>query len=106
MRTVIVAVTVIVASSAALAEPLPVPKTGTCPSGFRESGGFCAPMTRDAPMAVPKPKGQQCPSGFAQSGGARLETPPLATTTAVGALFRVDLPMTCPAPCSGQVASP
>jgi hypothetical protein len=36
-----------------------------CPSGYRESGGYCAPMTRDPPAAIPKAKGQQCPSGYA-----------------------------------------
>jgi hypothetical protein len=55
----------------AAAEPLPLPKTGQCPSGYRESGGYCAPMTRDAPIAVPKQG--QCPSGYAQSGAYCLE---------------------------------
>ena len=27
----------------AVAQPLPQPKVGTCPSGYRESGGYCAP---------------------------------------------------------------
>ena len=44
----------------------PWPKTGVCPSGYRESGGYCAPMSRDAPAAAPKTG--QCPSGWAQSG--------------------------------------
>jgi hypothetical protein len=48
---------------AAMAQPLPVPKTGSCPPGFYESGGHCAPMKRDAPPAIPKGKGQ-CPSGW------------------------------------------
>jgi hypothetical protein len=49
----------------ALAQPLPQPKVGTCPSGYRESGGFCSPTSPRSPDAIPKPKGQQCPSGWA-----------------------------------------
>ncbi len=45
----------------------PVPKMGSCPSGFRESGGYCAPLTPLSPNAVPKGIGQ-CPSGWMQSG--------------------------------------
>jgi hypothetical protein len=55
----------------AAAGPLALPKTGSCPAGYRESGGYCAPMTRDAPIAVPKVG--QCPSGYAQSGSYCIE---------------------------------
>jgi len=41
-------------------------KVGACPSGYRESGGYCAPTSPRSPDAIPK-RGQ-CPSGFAQSG--------------------------------------
>jgi hypothetical protein len=51
--------------SPALAQLLPQPKIGTCPSGYRASGGYCAPTSDRAPAAIPKPKGQQCPSGWA-----------------------------------------
>jgi hypothetical protein len=64
-RTTLATIIAVALASSALAQPLPVPKTGPCPSGYRESGGFCAPMTRDAPAAIPKVKGQQCPSGYA-----------------------------------------
>src|SRR6478752_2868424 len=43
------------------AEPLPQPKTGQCPAGYRQSGGYCMPMSPDAPAAIPKLG--QCPSG-------------------------------------------
>jgi hypothetical protein len=33
------------------------PKVGSCPSGYSESGGFCAPMRRDALAAIPKGSG-------------------------------------------------
>jgi hypothetical protein len=29
----------------AVALPLPQPKDGTCPSGYRESGGYCVPTS-------------------------------------------------------------
>jgi hypothetical protein len=56
----------------ASAQPLPQPKVGQCPSGYRDSGGYCAPMNDRAPVAVPKGAGQ-CPSGFAQSGAYCVE---------------------------------
>jgi hypothetical protein len=31
-----------------------VPKSGQCPSGYRESGGYCARTSDRAPVAVPK----------------------------------------------------
>jgi hypothetical protein len=34
------------------AQPLPQPKVGQCPSGYRESGGYCAPTSDRAPNAV------------------------------------------------------
>jgi hypothetical protein len=65
---------VILLASLALAHaaPLPQPKVGQCPSGYAQSGGFCAPMRSDAPAAVPKGQGQ-CPSGWMQSGAYCLE---------------------------------
>ncbi|TMJ94225.1 MAG: hypothetical protein E6G74_23280 [Alphaproteobacteria bacterium] len=48
------------------AEPVPLPKTGQCPSGYASEADYCVPMRRDAPIAVPKTG--QCPSGFVQSG--------------------------------------
>jgi hypothetical protein len=55
----------------ALAQPLPQPKVGQCPSGYRESGGYCAPTSERAPAAVPK-RGQ-CPSNWVQSGNYCIE---------------------------------
>jgi hypothetical protein len=50
MRTVLV---LLASLTTAWAQPLPVPKVGSCRSGYSESGGFCAPMRRDAPAAIP-----------------------------------------------------
>ena len=55
-----------IVTTAALAGPLPYPKQGQCAPGYRESGGYCAPMQRNAPQAIPKLPGKQCPSGYAR----------------------------------------
>jgi hypothetical protein len=58
-------------SRPARSELLPLPKTGDCPAGYRESGGYCAPMNDRAAIAVPKTG--QCPSSFAHSGAYCLQ---------------------------------
>ena len=65
------AIATVVFTASAVAQPLPLPKTGSCPSGYTESGGFCSPMRRDAPVAVPKVG--QCPSNWTQSGAYCIE---------------------------------
>lgn len=55
------------------AEALPVPKHGACPSGYRESGGYCSPTSPDAPAAIPKQPGKQCPSGWASQASYCVE---------------------------------
>jgi hypothetical protein len=57
----------------AVAEPMPFPKQGPCPSGYVESGGFCNPVSARSAPAVPKPRGAACPSGWRESGGACVE---------------------------------
>jgi hypothetical protein len=57
--------------SLAVAQAQPLPKIGSCPSGYRDSGGYCAPMTRDAPQAIVKTG--QCPSNWMQSGAYCVE---------------------------------
>jgi hypothetical protein len=69
VKTVLVLLASITAASA---QPLPQPKVGQCPSGYAQSGGFCAPMRSNAPAAIPKGSGQ-CPSGWMQSGSYCLE---------------------------------
>jgi hypothetical protein len=68
MRTVFI---LLASLAIAAAQPLPQPKVGSCPSGYMQSGGYCAPMRRDAPVAIPK--AGQCPSGWMQSGAYCLE---------------------------------
>jgi hypothetical protein len=58
-----IAIAMAIALAVAAAQPLPQPKVGQCPSGYRESGGYCAPTSDRAPAAVPKLPGKQCPSG-------------------------------------------
>jgi len=50
-------------TTAALAQPLALPKTGSCPAGYRESGGFCAP-TRDPVLATACPYFAGCTIGL------------------------------------------
>ena len=66
-KLAIVAAALSLITAAALAGPLPYPKRGQCAPGYRDSGGYCAPMRRDAPQAIPKLPGKQCPSGWASS---------------------------------------
>ncbi len=54
-----------------LATAVPLPKTGSCPSGYVSEAHYCVPATRDVPRAVPKVGG--CPSGWRQSGAYCIE---------------------------------
>jgi hypothetical protein len=58
----------ILATTAASAEPLPVPKPPgqQCPAGAHY---WCTPMPGSKLQAVPKPRGTSCPSGWRESGG-------------------------------------
>ncbi len=44
----------------------PLPKSGSCPSGYHTSGGYCTPSSANARPAVPKTG--SCPSGYHTSG--------------------------------------
>jgi hypothetical protein len=48
VKTVLVPLASITAASA---QPLPQLKVGQCPSGYHESGGYCAPTSDRAPAA-------------------------------------------------------
>jgi hypothetical protein len=41
-------------TNVAMAEPLPIRKTGQCPSGYSQSGGYCVPMAGTTRDAIPK----------------------------------------------------
>jgi hypothetical protein len=60
MTTTFIA-TLVLLLAAAAAQPLPVPKTGVCPSGYASSGSYRVPVSDRAPRAVPKVGA--CPSG-------------------------------------------
>jgi hypothetical protein len=66
MRTFITTLLVLLAATTAAAQPLPVPKTGVCPSGYASSGSYCVPVSDRAPRAIPKVG--PCPSGWADNG--------------------------------------
>jgi hypothetical protein len=57
---------IVAAFTTALAQPAPVPKVGSCPSGYVESGGFCAPMSGTTRTAIIK--SGQCPANWITSG--------------------------------------
>ena len=71
IMTYLMMMTVALLTTAA-AQPLPLQKQGQCPSGYRESGSYCAPASSRAPVAIPKERGQ-CPAGFMQSGNYCIE---------------------------------
>jgi hypothetical protein len=59
--------------TSASAAPLPTPKHGSCPSGYVQSGSYCAPASSTREKAIPKVG--QCPSGWFQSGSYCKEMP-------------------------------
>jgi hypothetical protein len=72
MKTVVITLALLTAIAAA-AEPLPVPKTGTCPSGYASSGSYCTPTSDRAPRAIPKVG--ICPGNWSSSGSYCVEPP-------------------------------
>jgi hypothetical protein len=56
----------LIVSPAALAQA--VPKVGTCPSGYRSSGGACIPSSRERGAHPALAKIGTCPSGYHTSG--------------------------------------
>jgi hypothetical protein len=74
MTRIAITIIAVAASTVAAAEPLPVPKVGTCPPGYRESGGYCAAISPRSLDAVPK-RGQ-CPSGSASGASYCTRMPP------------------------------
>jgi hypothetical protein len=68
----IIGVSVMLATSA-LAQATPVPRVGSCPSGYTESGGYCAPMSGTTRPAIVK--SGQCPANWISSGAYCLGPP-------------------------------
>jgi hypothetical protein len=60
----------IVLASAAVAEPLPLPKQAgeECPKGYASRAHWCTPMPGTTRQAVRKAQ-RGCPSGWVTSGG-------------------------------------
>jgi hypothetical protein len=55
----------VVLRPAAAAPLIPAVKSAQCPFGYMQSGGYCMPMSRPAPVAVPKVG--KCPRGYGRS---------------------------------------
>jgi hypothetical protein len=49
----------------------PVPKIGSCPSGYASSASYCTPMNDRSPAAIVKQG--QCPSNWMTSGAYCLQ---------------------------------
>ncbi|MGJ4945019.1 hypothetical protein ACQR1W_30950 [Bradyrhizobium sp. HKCCYLS1011] len=77
MTKTMVAIAMLVATSAHAESPYPTPtgdgrerlqRHGTCPTGYVGLGDKCEALHRDTPRAYPKIKGSACPSGTFASG--------------------------------------
>jgi len=69
MRKLVTVFVLMSATSAFGLDPQPIPKSGSCPSGYSTSGSYCNPNS-NARFAVPKVG--TCPSGYSTSGSACL----------------------------------
>jgi hypothetical protein len=71
MRSILITAPMLIAgiaiATSAAAQQLPLPKSGGCPPGFRESGGYCFAgedtRTLDDVGAFWSPEGTKVPSG-------------------------------------------
>jgi hypothetical protein len=71
MKTITVITLALLTATVATAQPLPVPKTGVCPSGYASSGSYCTPTSDRAPRAVPKVG--TCPGNWSSTGSYCVE---------------------------------
>lgn len=55
-----------ISSASADDEKKPIPKVGSCPVGYRTSGGYCIPLDNTNKEVVIKLK--SCPPGYRTSG--------------------------------------
>jgi hypothetical protein len=58
MRAIII---LLILSTAAYGQPLPLPKVGGCPGGYIDNRHYCVPVNDQAPVAIPK-------TGFRDTG--------------------------------------
>jgi hypothetical protein len=74
MRTIVAVFGLLLAATVTSAEPLPVVKQGTCPSGYASGGSYCTPVSPQSPRAIVK--AGPCPSGWADNGNFCVEVRP------------------------------
>jgi hypothetical protein len=68
-RTISIAAILAAIAMPASAQPLPQPKVGQCPSGYRESVGYCAPTSDPlADSGAKAPRANSAPAGSCRAG--------------------------------------
>ena len=71
---VILLLVLALATTVAAAEPLPIPRVGSCPFGYRPAGNYCVALDPNAAPAVSAPPNNgPCPYGMARQGGYRIK---------------------------------
>jgi hypothetical protein len=82
MKLLTLIAALLLAATAALAQPLPVPKApgpgGSCPHGYFSSGSYCVPSA-GAQDAIPKPPGGSCAFGWTALLPAQRQQPALTS---------------------------
>jgi hypothetical protein len=67
MKRIIVLAALVLTTTSAAADPLPVTKTsGTCPGGYASGASYCSPGSSHWPRAIVKVGA--CPSGWSDVG--------------------------------------
>jgi len=72
MTTTFITTMLLLAATAAAAEPLPVPKQGgPCPSGYSSGSAYCTPVSPRSPRAIVKTGA--CPGNWSDAGSYCVE---------------------------------
>jgi hypothetical protein len=75
MRSILITAPILITGAAfatsAAAQQLPLPKSGGCPPGFRESGAYCVAGEDTWTLAIPRAPNQGCRVGWVGHGAYR-----------------------------------
>jgi hypothetical protein len=91
-------------TSTARVEPMPQPKFGRCPSGYRESGGYCAPTNERAPAAISEDRTVSVELD-AERRLLRRDAAALTSITACQSLSAMELLFLEPYPCPSRAST-